>query len=473
MKHLFILPLLFLSLILFAQDSKKPDYSEAIRLIDLWLNGIRDFHKLPGISVAIVDDQQMIWSKAYGFADIDTKTTSEATTIYSICSISKLFTSVAIMQLWEAGKLHLDDSVAAVLPSFDLHQQYAGSGPITIRSLLTHSSGLPRESDFPYWSAPDFNFPTEEEVKEKFKTQQTLYPASTYFQYSNLGLSILGEIVEKISGMRYEDYVEENILKPLRLNDTHPWLPQDQLGKKLATGYSSLYRDGSRKKLSFFQAKGIVAAAGFSSSAEDLARFMSWQFRLLNKNEKEILRPSTLKEMLRVQWMNPDWKLSWGLGFRVWQSNGITYTGHGSSCPGYATQLLTIPSEKLGAAVMINGQGTQPSVYATAILNILKKAKAGKPSNDSLHLGDYAGYYDDFAWQGEVIVVPWQDKLAVLENPTNTPTEDMALLKPVSHDIFRRIRSDETPGEEVRFERDNTGKIIRMWRNSNFINKIK
>src|SRR5210317_1135514 len=101
------------------------------------------------------------------------------------------------MQLRDADKLTLWDSVGKHLDWFDIAQEYDGSGPITIESLLTHSSGLPRESDFPYWNGPDFPFPTRQQMIAKLKTQNTLYPAQRYFQYSNLALSLAGEIVQE------------------------------------------------------------------------------------------------------------------------------------------------------------------------------------------------------------------------------------------------------------------------------------
>src|SRR5690606_20535280 len=145
------------------------------------------YDRLPGISAGIVHDQQLIWSNGYGMADVKVKTPATPATVYSICSISKLFTSIAIMQLYEEGKLRLDDTVSRILPGFTIQQAFRESGPVTIRSLLTHSSGLPRESDYPYWTGPGFRFPTISEVNSKLSEQQTLYPASSMFQYSNLG----------------------------------------------------------------------------------------------------------------------------------------------------------------------------------------------------------------------------------------------------------------------------------------------
>jgi len=167
MKRTFISVQIFLLILIlagpsciFSDEQTKPDFSEAIRLIDTWLEAQRDYDRLPGLSAAIVTDQEILWSKGYGMADIEKEVPSSADTIYSICSISKLFTSVAIMRLRDAGKLRLDDLVAEHLSWFNLQQQYPDTGPITIRSLLTHSSGIPRESDYPYWNGPDFPFPT-------------------------------------------------------------------------------------------------------------------------------------------------------------------------------------------------------------------------------------------------------------------------------------------------------------------------
>ena len=103
-----------------ATDQEKIDFSEAIRIIDIWLEAQREYDRLPGISVAVVKDQEVIWSKGYGMADLHKKSKTTPATIYSICSISKLFTSIAIMQLRDAGKLRLDDRVADVLPWFNL-----------------------------------------------------------------------------------------------------------------------------------------------------------------------------------------------------------------------------------------------------------------------------------------------------------------------------------------------------------------
>jgi len=481
MKKTFISALIFLFLLIlictspiFSEKQTKPDFSEAIRLIDTWLEAQCDYDHLPGISVAIVTDQEILWSKGYGMANLKKEVPSSSSTIYSICSISKLFTSVAIMQLRDAGKLRLEDLVADHLPWFNLQQQYPDTGPITIRSLLTHSSGLPRESDYPYWTGPDFPFPSPKQVKAKLGTQKTLYSPSTYFQYSNLGMSLLGEIVAEVSGIPYQQYIEENILKPLRLADTRTKLPESLWGGKLATGYTALKRDGTRSMLPLFQARGIAAAAGFSSTVEDLARFASWQLRLLNKGGEEILKASTLREMQRVHWVNPDWQTTWGLGFSVREVDGRTMVGHGGSCPGYRSTLNIDTYKKQAFIVMINAQGVSPGKYATGMRDILKKVtNNAKEEKAEVDLEAYTGYYNAQPWWGETAVLPWQGKLAVFGLPSENPAKDLTLLKHIEGDTFRRLRKDETLGEEVVFERDETGKVIRMWQHSNYEDKIR
>jgi CubicO group peptidase (beta-lactamase class C family) len=217
-----------------AQIAGDARVAEALAAARTWLEAERAYEQIPAVSAAVVHDQELLWSGAFGMAHPDRQVPATATTVYSICSISKLFTSVALMQLRDRGLVDLRDPVSKYLPWFQLRQQYAGSAPITVEGILTHSAGLPRESDQPYWSAPDFPFPTRDEVIAGLKNQETLYPAWKYFQYSNLGLTLAGEIVRAVSGMPYDQYVRENVIGPLGLKDTYPEIPEQLRGGQLA-----------------------------------------------------------------------------------------------------------------------------------------------------------------------------------------------------------------------------------------------
>lgn len=466
---------LFLYLLIFQclGQAKKDNYRELLPVIDLWLEAQKDFDRLPGISVAIVQDQEILFQKGYGYADVEKKVPMKAETVFSICSISKLFTSVAVMQLWEQGKIALDDSLPALLPEYRIRQQFSGSLPITVRSMLTHSSGLPRESDYPYWSSPNFYFPTKEEIRKKITEQETLYPASTYLQYSNLGMTLLGEIVAAKSGKSYNDYVEAKILKPLQLSNTRPYLPENLWRNEMATGYSALYREGNRKMIPIFKPNGITAAAGFSSNVIDLARFASWQFRVLSGSKAEILKPATLKEMQRIQWISPDKNTTWGLGFIIaYDGSGNVKVGHDGSCPGYVSSLMIDPKKKLGVTLMINAQGVSTSRYSEVIFNLLNKSVAEDSATKNIDLNVYKGKYDSYTWSGETVVMPVKGKLIIFGLPSSSP-HNFQVYQYVKKDTFRRVRPDDnTLGEELRFERDQKDQIFRLWIHSTYQDKL-
>ena len=156
---------------------------QSLQLVETWLDAQRAYNDMPGLSASIQHDQDLIWSQAWGSADREGGVPAGVDSIYSICSISKLFTAIAVMQLRDEGRLSLDDAISDHLPWFDLKQSYPDGPAMTIWGLLTHSSGLPGESDHPYW-APPYPFPSSEEIRDRLSEQQTLYPAQTYFQYS-------------------------------------------------------------------------------------------------------------------------------------------------------------------------------------------------------------------------------------------------------------------------------------------------
>ena len=304
----------------FGEESKPrlvdhPEVKGALAIVDAWIDGVRDYQKVPGISVGFVVDQELIYANGYGYSNLRRKIPADVNTIYSICSISKLFTSIGVMQMRDAGKLTLRDPVSEHLDWFSINQAHLKAGPTRIQGLLTHSSGLPRESDFPYWLGDGFPFPSRERMIEELGKQQTLYPADKLFQYSNLGFTLAGEIVQKHAGVPYSEYIQDAILNPVGLNDTRSYFPKKLHGKQMAIGYSGRGRDGEREIVPPFDTKAITPAAGFTSTVNDLATFASWNFRVLNAEESNVISPNTLREMQRVHWVDPDWKATRGLGF--------------------------------------------------------------------------------------------------------------------------------------------------------------
>lgn len=463
---------------------------QATELLKTWLEAQRAYDQIPGISAGVVYDQELLWSGGYGFADIARQAPATASTIYSICSISKLFTSVAVMLERDAGRLRLDDPVAKHLPWMTIKSSYPESGDITIEGLLTHASGLPRESDHPYWTGPDFPFPTREEIRERISAQTTLYPAETYHQYSNLGLALAGEVASAASGMPYADLVTQKILSPLGMSSTTPEIPAAERGKRFAMGYSAIMREGGRKPVPFFQTRGIAPAAGFASTVEDLAKFASWQFRLLGKGGTEILNANTLREMQRVHWVDPDFETTWGLGFSVWRSDNKTFVGHGGSCPGFRTHLLLKPAEKIATIVMANALGVNPGQWTQRAYDIMAPAirAAAKSSGAAAvaasgsapppvmtydaSLDRYLGTYGS-SFGGELAVVRWEDGLSILSLPTMDPVRSLLKLRKTGEHTFRRVRRDDALGEEIAFAMGADGRPTRFRWHQNYYARIR
>ena len=234
---------------------------------------------------------------------------------------------------------------------------------------------MPRESDSPYWTGQEgYPFPTRDEVIARLPSQQTLYPADTYSQYSNLGLTLAGHVVAAASKQPYAEYVQQHILVPLELDDTSAEIPRRHKGGRLATGYSARVRDGSRAAVPFYEVRGMAPAFGFASTVEDLAKFASWQFRLLEQGGTEVLAANTLKEMHRVHWLDPDWDGARGVGFGVSRHNDRTIVGHGGNCPGYRSQLMMSPADKIAVIFMTNGQGTNTGAYTRPVFDIVAPA---------------------------------------------------------------------------------------------------
>jgi CubicO group peptidase (beta-lactamase class C family) len=444
---------------------------EAMSLADYWLENYRLYKNIPAISAAVVRDQNTVWAKGFGHTDRAGKKAASADTIYSICSISKLFTSVAFMQQWEKGAVRLDEPVATYLPWAVLAPDDRDSVPVTMRALLTHSAGLPREAVQPYWTGPDFPFPTQAQVRDGIGGQHPLYPVSQTFQYSNLGLTLVGETVEAVSGTPYGDYVTANILKPLELDHTRPFIPADLYGKDMAVGWGALEPDGTRPPVKLFDARGINPAAGYSSTVKDLAKFAQWQFRVLDGGKPELLRASTLREMHRVQYITPDRETSWGLGFVSYRNNGRNLVGHGGSCPGYRSSLMMDPAAKTAVVVAMNAMDN-PGLLARQIGALLAKRADAKPfdapETGPVDLSQYAGVYDGQPWGADFAIVPWSQGLAGLEADANDVSENLWRLKPLGNDRFRVVTDQGEERDVVTFHRKADGSISHLERFGNF-----
>lgn len=453
-----------------------------LRAAERWLDVYLEQEAVPGASVAIVHDQQIVWAKGFGYANLAKRVPATPQTRYSICSISKLFTSLAAMQLRDAGKLDIDRPVADYLDWYRIHDVAKPDGPVTARAIMSHVAGLPREADTPYWSTA--NFPDLATVKAKLAEQTSLYRAYDYLQYSNLGLTLLGEQVAAASGEDYHAYVKAHLIDPLGLKATTSELPRALHGGDFAVGYKSRNGRGERDSFPFYTVNAIAPAAGFASTAEDLAKFASWQFRVLANGDDAVLKSATLREMQRVHWMTPDNANElWGLGFGIRNYKGKTMVGHGGYCPGYRSSIMMRPQEKLAIIAMVNVNDVSPEAISVGLYDFLsgdiRSAFAPRPAASpppvrpaAPDLAIYEGTYNRPGYDYDTYIFPQGNELMSISLYADAPAGEVERYRHVEGSSFRRVRDDDSLAEPVRFELGRDGRPIRVWSHSNALERV-
>lgn len=476
MKRLLILPLLCALCIpsTRAGDLRQhPDLAPKIALLEQWIETQRAYRGIPGLAIAVVHDQDLVWSRGFGVADLRTKVPVAPSTIFRIASITKTFTATAVMLLRDRGKLRLDDPVSMHLPWFTYRNRHADGPAVTIRQLLTHTSGLPREAAFPYWT--DHNFPTREQMIAAFHDQESIFEPETRYKYSNLGMAVLGEVIAAASGMSYDAFVTKNILQPLGMTSTSVY-PQDALRARWATGYDRKMDDGSRAAVAMLDSRGLVSAANISSTVEDLGRWASFHMLEGKNTPGQILKGSTLRDMHRVQWVNRSWTGGAGLGFSVSKGDGRPTYGHGGWVGGNRSQFTVSPKEKVAVIVMVNADDGEPGFFAARAMSMLAPAIAkitavpAPPAKFDPAWQKYVGTYTDPSG--------WETKVLIMDNtlmmyglsypPEDDPMGSLSELVFEREGVFR-VGGEDGSGELVYFEMGPDGKVARIKAEENYL----
>lgn len=443
--------------------AQKAEVAGPLSVLDSWLQATVAAKEEPGLSIGIVYGNDLIWAKGYGMANMEKNVPASPATLYRIASISKVFTATAIMQLRDAGKLQLDDPVSRHLAWFKVKQPRPDSPPITIWHLLTHTSGLAREMPAYYWN--DLNtFPTRQEMMRMVPEEPAIFPPETEYKYSNLALAIAGEVVAAVSGEPYRQYVENHILKPLGMSST--LVEPGPTTPNLAVGYRKRVLGQPREAEEFIETRSLTPSAGLASSVEDLAKFVSLQFRDMPVGGSQILKGPTLREMQRVQWLKPDWASGQGLGFGIRHVGQQVRVGKDGAAPGYKSLIEWVPAEKFGVIVLINGYDSEPTTYVNQALSImgpaLAKANARSPKTAPVADPSWLRYTGTYEWKHvETQILIADGELIMISPEAASPWDARVHLIPAGPHTFK-MSGGGNNGEMLTFEVDAQGNATRL-----------
>jgi D-alanyl-D-alanine carboxypeptidase len=447
-----------------------PDVLAAQRLFSAWLEGQITYRGLPGVVVGVIADQELVWAHGFGYADVERRVPMTPATQFRMASHSKLFTATAIMQLREQGRLRLDDPVAQHLPWFRVKPAGDDDGPITIEQLLSHSSGLPREAS-DHWTTLDF--PDEAAVRALMADREAAFAPQLRWKYSNLAYTIAGMIVETVSGESWAGYIERNILQPLGMSSTN--VDVDVAG--LAIGYGRRMPDGSRTIMPFTDSRAMAAATGMTSNVEDMAKFVSAQFRRGPRAGRQILSTGSLREMHRVRSVESTWTSGNGIGFSVSRVDGRNYVGHGGGYPGYTTQTLIQLDDRVGVVVLTNTNDSDPGAIARQLMrtvgDAVARASAVTPPVVAWDpaWARFAGLYRGRGGDSQVVLL--NERLVII-TPHAANVDNPIVLEPLGDGRFRYVAptGGGPVGEVVRFVEEN-GRVVRMITGDSYVDRVR
>lgn len=328
-----------------------------------------------GMSIALVDDQRVVWAQGFGYADEKNDIAAEPDTVYRAGTLTMLFTATAAMQLVEQGTLDIDRPLKTHLPDFTIRSRFNNSRPITLRDLLTHHAGLPSNLQKGMWSSKPELFTG---VAGLLKDEYAAYPPGFLYSFSSVGMTLAGHAVERAAGRDYASVVTESILQPLSMGRSD--FARTAPGK----GVSKSYRKGREAEAPLLR---DLPSEGLRSTVLDMSCFMQMLFNNGKSGNRRILKPETIAEMFRPQ--NADvpldlglrtglgWALS-GLGEIDIQNAGVV-AHHGGLTPLFNSQMIVLPQHKLGVVVMANSASSGRAVNRAAAkaIELALEAKAG------------------------------------------------------------------------------------------------
>ena len=362
-----------------------PDKVEDISGFENYMNNLVKSGTPPGMSLVVVKNDSIIYSKGFGWADEPRKILATPNTVYHWWSITKIATAIAILQLQERGKLSLNDPVVRYLPFFDVKYPSDTSKQVTILNLLNHTSGLPDPSAFTFvrWVHHDGDPPVNQTdfIRKVLPDYSKLkFEPGDHSEYSNIGYMVLGAIIEKVTGMIYEDYIRQNILQPLGMNHTDFLYMKETKSDEAAGAHPTF---NLMTPLLYIMAPSYVReidwshlwmervytdqtpSTGLIGPATDAARLAAAYLNGGVLDGRRILSQGSITTMTfegQIKEKNED-SLNYhrqGICWQIYGKSGRWVLTHDGGGPGFSTKIQLYPDEHLGFVLFTNDVTCEP-----------------------------------------------------------------------------------------------------------------
>ncbi|MEX0152907.1 beta-lactamase family protein [Microbacterium sp. LMI1-1-1.1] len=417
-----------------------------------WIGFQHELRGVPGIQVAIRHRGELLLDEAWGVADA---TTSEPLTtghLFRIASHSKTFTATAVLQLVERGTLRLDDPVSRWLPEL----ADAEVGPVTVRELLGHQGGVIRDGVVADFWQRGLPFPDGAEILRMAAEEGRVFAPNEHFKYSNVGYSLLGLVIEAATGRTYGQYVTDEIVRPLGLDDLGPEWDADR-ADEYASGHTAALQAGApRRVIPHVDTRAMAAATGWFGTARDLSAYFAAHApgeetllsegsrRLLQRRESDIEYAGVLRH--------------YGLGFDVRDLDGASLIGHSGGYPGHITRTWLDLDDDIVVSVLTNAIDGPADVLATGAVGILRLALAQLDREPGA--ADITGRFASM-WS-VADLVDLGGALAVLHPADPDPARSAEVLEVDADGTLRMPAraSFGASGEPMGVERDDAGEVV-------------
>ena len=366
----------------FGDENRKTKLRAAMPLIDSLYKTYAEKNHFPAYAFAVLLDGNILYQKVGGWANIEEKIPANEATMFRIASMSKSFTTMAILQLRDAGKLQLDDPIELYIPQIKAQSLTKDASKITIRHLMAHQAGFPEDNPWGDRQLSDTELDLIALIEKGLSFSNT---TATHYEYSNLGFALLGYIIHQVSGLTYDAYIKQSILDPLGTHQTtyeYTTIPKHNLAK----GYRTI--KGNWVNVPLLKDGIYGAMGGMITSITDFAKYVAlhqaaWPAR--NDVENNIIKRSTLREMhqpytfigfnsnyqfLSGKKLATTTSYSYGLNW-MHDSEGKTSIGHSGGLPGFGSNWRFLPEYGLGVIFFANHTYAPTSTMNLMVLDTL------------------------------------------------------------------------------------------------------